>query len=79
LLKPLQERHETPYHKDVIFHEVPEIGNGHDLCIKGMVQQRRTKTAKLVIVVFRHVFNAPGFRGDLRLPTDGFDGLVFLV
>ena len=79
MLKPLQERHETPDHKDVIFHEAPEIGDGNDLCIDGMIQQGRTKATKLVIVVFRHVFNAPGFGGDLRLPTDGFDGLVFLV
>ena len=55
LLKSLQQRHEIPDGKNVIFHKAPEIGDGNDLRIKGMIQQRRAKAAKMVIVVFRHV------------------------
>ena len=55
LLQPLQQRHEIPDREHMIFHEAPEIGGGNDLGIKGMVQQRRTKAAKVVIVVLRHV------------------------
>ena len=55
LLKALQQRHEIPDRKDVIFHEAPEIGDGSDVRVNRMVQQRRTQAAKMVIVVFRHV------------------------
>jgi hypothetical protein len=36
-LKPLQQRHEIPDGKDVIFHESPEIGDGSDVSIERMV------------------------------------------
>jgi len=55
LLKRLQEGHEIPDSKNVIFHEPPEIGDGSDVGVNRMVQQRRTKAAKVVIVVLRHV------------------------
>src|SRR4029077_9233757 len=54
LLKPFQEGHKIPNGKNVIFHEAPQIGDGNDLRIKGMIQQRRAQAAKMVIVVFRH-------------------------
>jgi hypothetical protein len=55
LLKALQQRHEIPDRKNVIFHEAPEIGNGSDMRVDRMVQQRGAKAAKMVVVVFRHV------------------------
>ena len=55
LLEPLQQRHEIPDGKDVIFHESPEIGDGSDVSIERMVEQRRAKAAKVVIVVVQHV------------------------
>jgi hypothetical protein len=39
----------------VILHESPEIGDGGDVGIKGMVQQRCPKAAKTVVVIFRHI------------------------
>ena len=55
-LKPLQQRHEIPDRKNVIFHEAPQIGDGTDLRIKRVIQQqRRAQAAKMVIVVLRHV------------------------
>ena len=55
LLKALEERHKIPDCKDVIPHEAPEVGGGNNVCVKLMLQQCRTKAAKLVVVVFRHV------------------------
>ena len=47
--------HEIRDSKDVIFHEAPEIGDGSDVRVNRMVQQRCAKAAKVIIVVFRHV------------------------
>jgi len=55
LLQPLQKRHEIPDGKDMILHEASEIGDRNDVAVNRMVQQRRTKAAKVVIVVLRHV------------------------
>jgi len=38
LLKPLEQRHKIPDGEDVIFHELPEIGEGDDVGIERVVQ-----------------------------------------
>jgi hypothetical protein len=43
LLQPLQERHEIPDGEDMIFHESPQILDGSDLRVNGVVQQPRAK------------------------------------
>ena len=66
LLKPLQQRHEIPDRKDVIFHESPEIGDRNEVRVNRVVEQRRAKGAKVIIVVFRHVLMLRVQGGDLR-------------
>jgi hypothetical protein len=55
LLQPLQERHEIPDSEDVIFHESPQIRDGSDLGVNGVIQQPRAKGGEAVTVLFRHV------------------------
>jgi hypothetical protein len=55
LLQPLQERHEIPDGEDMIFHESPQILDGSDLRVNGVVQQPRAKGGEAVTVLFRHV------------------------
>jgi hypothetical protein len=55
LLQPLQERHEIPNGEDMIFHESPQILDGSDLRVNGVVQQLRAKGGEAVTVLFRHV------------------------
>src|ERR1700748_2661353 len=47
LLESLQQRHEIPDGKDMILHEASEIGDRNDVAINRMVQQPRTKAAKV--------------------------------
>ena len=54
LLKPLQQRHEIPDRKNMVFHESPEIGDRTDVRVNRMVQKLRTKAAQVITVVFRH-------------------------
>jgi hypothetical protein len=39
LLQPLQQRHEIPDGEDVIFHESPQILEGSDLRVDGVVEE----------------------------------------
>jgi hypothetical protein len=71
LLKALEQGHEIPDSKNVIFHEAPEIGDGSDVRVNGMVQQHRTKAAQVVAVVFRHCAKLRVRGVTLGLPSDG--------
>jgi hypothetical protein len=54
-LQPLQERHEIPDGEDMIFHESPQILDGGDLRVNGVVEQPLAKRGKAVAVLFLHV------------------------
>jgi hypothetical protein len=55
LLQPLKERHEIPYGEYMIFHESPQILDGSDLRVNGVIQQLRAKGVEAVTVLFRHM------------------------
>ena len=55
LLQPLKERHEIPDGEDMIFHKSPQILDGSDLRVNGVIQQLRAKGVEAVTVLFRHV------------------------
>jgi hypothetical protein len=55
LLQPLQERHEIPDSEDMILHEPPQILDGIDFRVNGMIQQLRAKIGEAVTVLFLHV------------------------
>jgi hypothetical protein len=47
--------HEIPDGEDMIFHESPQILDGSDLRVDGVIQQLRAKGVEAVTVLFRHV------------------------
>jgi hypothetical protein len=67
----------------MISHEPPQVGDGSDLCVDGMIQQLRAKGGKVVTILFGHVlfdlcFNVahwPAYLRSTRNTTDGdFNG-----